>query len=209
MTDRSRCRCASRNLQGRRPDPSVRSASVAADREHVEDDRLYRAIGEYVVKFETVIGMAALGIQLILDERGLQGRRLSAIAVAKLTADPILDMFFSMAAEVGEGWTNQDRKVVSGLRKRASAMVERRNEIVHSQWVVGWLHPSDEEERRYPASRYWRDASGFKFRSLTYSPLEVERLAAEAQLVGVDIVTFGVAVLEHKRPIEIAEQIAR
>lgn len=179
------------------------------------DERLFRAIGEFVVRFEHAIGMAAFAVQSMLEHRGLDSRRLSGVVVANLTADPTLDIFFSLAAEVaGAQWDDADRLVVKRLRSRAQELVKVRNDIVHSQWIVGWggaaaLGASDADGRSYPARRYGRDKGGLAQRSFEFSPLDIEVWAGKAMLLGLDLMSLSVAVIDGDRPVDIVGQLAQ
>ena len=103
---------------------------------------MFEAIGRAVVAFEQVTHRLQVGIATILAEHGLRNQQLANVVLAELTAAPLISMYRTLLFEVMAPDT-AGAKYLKQIFSRLVRLTERRNEIVHSTWFVGWA-----EDRR-------------------------------------------------------------
>lgn len=120
--------------------------------------QLYAGLGEFVAQFEQMI----FAMRYVLPMAFGGGRDLTALiapAYAELTADPLRRVFgATMAIAIDQSQLPPEEKavgykVLKGIVKRVQTLTEKRNEIVHGTWFIGWAS-SDQTD--------FSKASGFK-----------------------------------------------
>jgi len=104
-----------------------------------QSDGIYHMIGIYIAEFSGIIAILRHGIiAMILDEsQRLERSRVDAV-FEKMTADPIRTAFFSMSADLSE-LDVEDCKLRDIFNKTVQRLTERRNEIAHADWHIGWM----------------------------------------------------------------------
>ncbi len=147
-----------------------------------QTDDLYRAIGEFTVKFEQIVHAMSLGITMMLSRNGLGNQQLSNIMLAELTAYPTKSIFESMLAEIIK-LSNKDRQIVKGILKRVQSLIDTRNDIIHSTWFVGWANPEATSFDEVSGHKLTRGKHGAGVKGFKYQSSDFDRLSDECELV--------------------------
>lgn len=116
-------------------DPPVRSYH-----ELPQVRELHRALGGYVEIYSQGVSAMRHGIETFLAPDGEphpRGNPLFHILFAGMTAKPISDAFFGMAA-VAAGLKPSEMSVRNVLRREWQAQTSFRNDLAHAEWAVGW-----------------------------------------------------------------------
>jgi hypothetical protein len=136
------------------PDPAVdRQAKY-----ETQTAQLYAGLGEFVAQFEQLI-FAMRYILPMAFGGGRETNGLIAPAYAELTADPLRRVFGStMAIAIDQSALSAEEKAVGhtvlrSITKRIQTLTEKRNEIVHGTWFIGWASAEQSD---------FSTASGFK-----------------------------------------------
>jgi len=118
-----------------------------------DTDEIYRAIGEFVVKFEHVCNAVQTCIVFLLNHAGLRDQSVTQILLAGVTAEPLRTLFESLVAQT-QGLNDTERKILKNALNRFQKLTVERNDIVHSTWYVGWGNESTND---------FSEATGMKF----------------------------------------------
>ena len=147
-----------------------------------QTDDIYRSIGKFSVKFEQIVHSMSLGITMMLSMNGLNNQQLAHIMLAELTAYPTKSIFGAMIAEIRE-LSDRDRQIVNGILKRVQDLIDRRNDIVHSTWFVGWASPENPVFDEVSGHKLTRGKSGAGVKGFKFKSKDVDELSDECDLV--------------------------
>jgi hypothetical protein len=73
-----------------------------------QTEAIYRAIGEFIVKFEVACFSISLCVQAMLERSGLRNQQVTSILLAGITAEPLRALIESLSAETG-WFTDEER----------------------------------------------------------------------------------------------------
>lgn len=138
----------------------------------------YEKIGRFVVSFEQVINRLRIGVFILLQEYGLEDDEIALAVTADLSANDILGIFRStFGTYLRHNPKTKLPNVTRALMKRTQALLQRRNELLHSYW-------SDEVPENENVSlgyRFTRTREGLDVRKLpSLLALDNDILEAEA-----------------------------
>jgi len=144
----------------------------------------YLALGRFVVQFEHTMGSIHHGIAQLLHRNSSQDDyQLVAIALARLTADPITDMYFAMVSQACQLPEPSQRKLRK-LRSRVDQLIASRNDLVHSTWY-GQVKVRGEPPTASEADfmRTWRNGRGITAKIGNVAATDIEGLADESEAI--------------------------
>lgn len=176
------------------PSPLHTDAEAEAER------RLYEAIGRFAVTFERVMAGLRSALVSMLESSGLKKQPLAHLIVAREGARGLVEV-------VGPAYLEFRPKDVAGhqalepVLKRLAALVERRNEVIHSEWIFDEPQP---EPSAYSVS-FRRHKSGLTFRQFRHSAGQFEELADEALELQVLVMRLGISINQPRY--ELADQL--
>lgn len=141
----------------------------------------YAAIGKFVVKFELVCFYLRSTMSNFLQSSGLKKQELARIVFGhrSMTADALREVYMAMTVEL-----YGDNVVLKDFRSRFQRLTEKRNDIVHGTWFVGW---ASEDQEDFSAIRGFKDSiskSGSGFKPLPESVEKIAALTREAEELG-------------------------
>lgn len=131
---------------------------------------LYAAIGKACVDFEHLCHSLRVTILHMLQAHGLSNQRVSQVMMADLTAQPLLSIYQALIAETLK-LTEGEQRICDKLCSQIKSLIERRNDIVHATWFVGWAGSEDKDFSKTNGHRWKRGKAG--------SMLKGENLEAE------------------------------
>jgi hypothetical protein len=153
-----------------------------------EAEELYRAIGDFVVVFSTVVMEMRRFLQQTITLQATPESRFMNAVFDRMTANPIKVAYFSICSQLRE-LNDEDRKVRGTLQANIDNLMGRRNQIAHADWLVG-------EYRRKPASgtvavkiRAGNEVLGIE--PLDFSVERLKGLSKEASRIRRQVVIFG------------------
>jgi hypothetical protein len=109
--------------------------------EHGQEHDLYAAIGGFVVKFEHVCRAMEECIVGVLGKEGL-AEGLARAPLVGLTARPLFKSFKAVVTELRKD-DPKDMRILENVSKRVGDLIEKRNDVIHRTWLIGWGHPED------------------------------------------------------------------
>lgn len=142
-------------------------------------DELYRAYGEFAVQFEHLIDGTRMAIADILQHEGLHNQQVANIILADLTAAPLRNLFGSLVGET-KNLDKNDRRIFDNVLKRMQALTERRNEIIHGTWYIGWTSEVDDDFSIASGVKLHKSNKGGAVKSFKHSVTDFENLSKEA-----------------------------
>lgn len=179
--------------------PRTRSP-FQTDAEAEAERRLYEAIGRLAVTFERVMAGLRSALVLMLERSGLKKQPLAHLLVAREGARGLVEV-------VGSAYLEFRPKDVAGHKalepvlKRLSALVNERNEIIHSEWIFDEPSPA---ASAYSIS-FRRHKTGLTLRQLRRSARQFEELADEALELQVLVTRLGISINQPRY--ELADQL--
>ena len=120
---------------------------------------LYRAVGEFAVKFEHVCRVVQMSIQFILDREGLKNQAVSQIILAGLTAEPLRTLLQSLLGEV-QPTNDQEALILKNLFGRFQKLTETRNDLLHATTYIGWGSNPEDDFSQASKIKFHKDKSG-------------------------------------------------
>ncbi len=143
---------------------------------------LYRAIGEFAVQFEHVTWAMQLGVISLLTHAGLRNQAMAQVVVADLTAAPLASMYQSLVAEA-RSLSDDERRICDAIFKRTKALIETRNDVIHSTWFVGWASSKADDVSRVDGQKQTRGKRGSDIKQLVNDADGFKRHAQECDYV--------------------------
>lgn len=144
---------------------------------------LYQAIGKCAVKFEHVTFTLQQAITFLLHKGGLQNQRLTHVLLADLTASPLKSIFQAMIPE-SYPLSGEEQTICDKIFVRTQKLIERRNEIIHSTWFVGWASPTDTDFSEVAGTKQARGKRGADYKNFNHTAMTFEVFARECEQVG-------------------------
>jgi len=141
---------------------------------------LYRAYGEFAVKFEHVCHAVHTAMVFMLHMEGLKNQQVAHVLLAGLTADPLRSMFAALVAETQQ-LDNQEKKIIDSVLKRFQGLTEKRNDVIHGTWFIGWANPSDIDFSVAPGFKHRRSNKGASVEPFNSGAGEFQVLTREAE----------------------------
>jgi hypothetical protein len=145
----------------------------------IQTEELYAAIGRFAVKFEHVCHVMSSTIVLALQSDGLRTQSLANAVSAGLTADPLRKIFGAILAEARDDDEN-DKKIITNVLTRVQRLTERRNDVIHRTWFVGWASLEDQDFAGASGFKFVNTNKGVEFRDISYTVSVFDDLSAEA-----------------------------
>ena len=143
-----------------------------------QTDDIYRAIGRFSVKFEQLVQAMTFGIVFLLSKNGLKNQQLAHVMMADLTAYPIKSIFGSMIAE-SVVLNDRERRIVDLILKRVQGLIDKRNDIVHSTWSVGWAATDAVKFDTVGGYKLTRGRAGARAKSFTFKSGDFDKFSLE------------------------------
>lgn len=147
-----------------------------------QTDDIYRAIGKFNVRFEQLVFYMGEGISSFLSKNGLNNQQLSNIILADQTAYPIKTMFGAMIFEIVD-LNDNERRIVKNILKQVQDLIDRRNDIVHCTWFVGWTSPSDNNFSDVTGRKLKRGNSGAEVKGFDLTRADFDQLSNDCDSV--------------------------
>ncbi len=145
-----------------------------------DTDKLYRAIGEFLVKFESVCDAIQRCIMGLLQQGGLRDQRVSQILLAGMTAEPLRTLYASLVAQT-QTLTEDDRIISSNAVSRFQKLIEERNDIVHSTWFIGYGNEDTVDFSQAHGLKFHKNKNGLAIKSFGRKAEDFQVLSEEAQ----------------------------
>ncbi|MBU0589927.1 MAG: hypothetical protein KJ852_12990 [Gammaproteobacteria bacterium] len=164
----------------------------------LQTGQLYDAIGKCSVKFEHVCFGMHQGITLLLGMNGLRNQRLARVLLAELTAYPLKSILQAMIAEI-VSLPPDEKSISDKIFVRVQKLIERRNEIIHSTWFVGWAHPDDTDFSRVSGHKWARGKQGADRKSANYTREDFDAFAVECDLVAALVNRLWVCIMDSNK----------
>jgi hypothetical protein len=145
-----------------------------------DTDVLYRSIGEFVVTFEHGCLAIQKCIIALFNNSGLKNQKVTHIVLAGLTAEPLRTLFESLVGElvqIGES----ERKIIRNAVNRFQTLTQRRNDIIHSTWFIGYGNEGTTDFSEASGVKYHKDKSGAAVKSFRHTAENFSELTSEAQ----------------------------
>ncbi|ANI31693.1 hypothetical protein PL78_17965 [Yersinia entomophaga] len=142
----------------------------------------YALVGEFTAKFELVCFAMRTGIVALSGRHGLQNQQITHALTAELTAYPLSKAFHSVlmvSAELNE----EQKNILAKINNRVTNLIERRNEIIHGTWFIGWSSPEDNDFSTGTGFKPTNSKKGTGIKHLEVSTEVFRPLITECELV--------------------------
>lgn len=179
-------------------------ADRLALRQH-QIDELYRAIGRFVVEFSQLLHRLETMTVLLMAAGSAAPQQRTWALLAGRTAQPIVDGYFALLAEIHrDRWTDEDWRLVKGVRKEISDLIARRNRLSHDAWFVGWGNEDTVDFRTATRRRLSSSPSdGARFTAAEFRADQLEAEADDIRRLSSVAASIGHLELLEKRPSEV------
>jgi hypothetical protein len=139
------------------------------ERRAEQTDKIYRALGRFVVSFSQMsFALESSNLQMLT--LGFRDQGLANVAVAGLSVESLREMYFALSAEQMD-LNELEQRIAKRLRDRVESLIKARNNILHVTWFVGWGSDATED---------WSRAETWKIRRGTKRPRALaEKYTAE------------------------------
>ena len=90
-----------------------------------------------VVAFEQVVGRLRMLLMFVLDRQGLRDQEITRVLLARLNPQDLIRRAAAILSHV----YNDDPEIcgeIERVRKRAVAVADKRSEVLHSMWFIGY-----------------------------------------------------------------------
>jgi hypothetical protein len=163
---------------GRQPTDMEESRQDKFKRETAE---LYQAYGKFAIEFEQMCNSMRICLIFAMHAHGLTEQRLIRIMLADLTADPLIKR---LRATVGILYEKrpEDIKYLTPLFKFCIDINEKRNEIIHGTWYIGWTSAEQNEFNTASGMKEKLTKDGLRLDSYNYNPKEFSDLTEKVIL---------------------------
>lgn len=140
----------------------------------------YAAYGEFAVKFEHVCQAVHTAMVFMLLKEGLRNQQVAHVLLANLTADPLRTLFAALIAETQQ-LTSQEKKIIDSLLKRFQSLTEKRNDIIHGTWFIGWASTDATDFSTISGFKHHRSSKGASAKSFKYTVNDFQILTKESE----------------------------
>jgi hypothetical protein len=100
-------------------------------------DELFRGLGRYMFEFSRIFAW----MRIMIVSRVAQHKEhpmVGELLLAEATASQMTNAFCSICIEVAE-LEGEDKRIMQAVRGQLMRELERRNDIAHGDWMVGWV----------------------------------------------------------------------
>jgi len=146
----------------------------------LQTKELYSNIGEFVVKFEHLCHAMQSAITFMIQTQGLQNQQVSNILLAGYTADPLRTLFESLAGEL-LSLNDEEKKIIKNILSRIQKITEKRNDVVHSTWFIGWGNETTQDFSEAPGYRLHKNKKGAASKSFKYKAEDFSSFIKESE----------------------------
>ena len=145
-----------------------------------QTNELYCEIGRFIVCFELINFTIQHSITMIIDCFGLKKQSITYCLIAGYTARQLIDLFVSLINEIYE-LSAKDRLIFDHICSRFIKLIEKRNEIIHSTWFIGWGNETTEDYSEASAFRNHKSKKGADLQSFRRKAEDFKSLSTEAE----------------------------
>lgn len=145
----------------------------------IQTRELYANIGEFVVKFEHVYHAMQTAITFMLHGQGLQNQQVANVLLAGYTADPLRTLFESLIGEIVNP-NDDERKIIKNILSRIQKITEKRNDVVHSTWFIGWGNETTQDFSEAPGYRLHKNKQSAALKAFKYKAEDFSAFVEEA-----------------------------
>jgi hypothetical protein len=145
--------------------------------EQTED--LYAAIGRFAVEFEHICNYMRIIIGGILCKEGLHNNNVIEILLSDLNAAPLRSLVSSLISETVT-LSESDLRIVTRILNDVQKMTEKRNEVIHATWYIGWMYNEENESKVAPGVKYKKGKSGVATKRYDWTADDFNNLAQDA-----------------------------
>jgi len=160
--------------------PKEKRAAKAKQKVESRDDRYARQtteqfaeLGRFVQSFEQMVNAIRLNCLYLLPMGSVADQSLLNILLhhRAMTVAPLFDCMRALYAQrikmEGESWPAEEIEVIRSILKQLSTGVEevanRRNQLLHATWYIGWAKPSDSDFSELRVHKGKTSKEGLKF----------------------------------------------
>lgn len=145
-----------------------------------QTEELYAGFGRFAVQFEHLCNTMRQCLMFALHGAGLRNQELARILLADLTAYPLKTRLLSTVAEL-EGEGSEGAETVARVLKRVQDLIERRNDVIHATWYIGWASEQDTDFSEVKSAKDKLTRKGVKVYSDQHTRADFDDLTAEAK----------------------------
>ncbi len=113
--------------------------------------------------------------------------------LAELTVQPLKSMFQAMIPELVE-LDNQDRQIVNAILKRTQNIIEKKNDVIHCTWFVGWASQEQTDFSDVHGYKHSRGKAGASVKSFEFTVSDFDALSEECDYIAKLINRLGCCV---------------
>lgn len=155
-----------------------------------ESDAIYHYIGVYIVEFSSIVSLMRQFISSFMSPDKMHKRNPMLDSVFdKMTADPIRTAFFAICREYAH-LEGEDERIRAVLNAHVQRMTERRNEIAHADWHVGWIIADTDEVVPPTATKIHLAKEGTRH-EVVFNANKLINLIAEIDILRKSLMHFG------------------
>lgn len=141
---------------------------------------LHQSIGEFAVAFENISHQQFRCIELLLKNSGLRDERVIQILFADYTSEPMRTMLQSLIGQTRQ-MDKTEQAIVKSLFSRHQKLISRRNEVMHSTWMIGYANQYTADVGaafgwKLGKNRKGANVKGFKYRVEDFNELTNEAI---------------------------------
>jgi len=146
----------------------------------LQTGELYANIGEFVVKFEHLCHAMQTSITFLMHGQDLKNQQVANILLAGYTADHLRTLFESLIGELVK-INDNEKKIVKNIFSRIQKLTERRNDVVHSTWYIGWGNEQTQDFSEAPGHKLHKNKQGAALKAFNYKAEDFLELVEEAE----------------------------
>ncbi|MFN3343149.1 MAG: hypothetical protein ACK40M_10660 [Flavobacteriales bacterium] len=142
----------------------------------LQTNKLYSAYGKFAVEFEQMCESIRHCLIFTLHSSGLKEQKFARILLADQTASPLISKLTAFVAEV---YSKEPDKVkyLQPLFKFCIDINEKRNEIIHGTWYIGWASAEQTDFSRANGAKDKITKKGIRNDGLDFSVAEFHELS--------------------------------
>lgn len=140
---------------------------------------IYRAIGQFAVKFEEMCYAMRNTILYIFQNDGLKTQSLAQGMMAYHPAKLLADVFVAMVVEVRKD-NQDDMEIIRKVKSQLEKFIVKRNDVIHSMWFVGWASLEQDDFSTATSATHKRTIRGVEFKHTIGDVPYFDNLSAEA-----------------------------
>lgn len=152
---------------------------------------LYANIGEFIVKFEHVCCTMQKAIMFMIHGQGLQNQQVANVLLAGYTADHLRTLFESLIGELINP-NDKERKIINNIISRVQKITEKRNDVVHGTWFIGWGNETTQDFSEALGYKLHKNKQGAALKSLKHKVEDFSTLVEEAEKLFSLVTRLGV-----------------